>query len=98
MPDNDKDILIPHRLTPEQTKVLDCLWRLFFKRGMNPRGELVFAFNGPKESAIKRGREFCIRMNYKFIHVEPFFVDLDETERNYKGEDRPVTVVVKRSA
>ena len=59
------------------------LWKLFFKRGMNPRAELVFSFKGTKEEAIKRGREFCLRCNFKFIHVEPFLVDLDQTEKDF---------------
>lgn len=61
------------------------LWKLFYKVGYNPRAELVFPFVGEKDEAINRGREHCKRMNYKFIHVEPFIVDLDATERNFFG-------------
>jgi|SRR5690349_5235627 hypothetical protein len=98
MPENEKEVLLPTKLTKAQTEVLGSLWKLYFKRGFNPRAELVFAFNGSKDEAINRGRRFCIFMNYKFIHVEPFFVDLDDTEKHYKNEDRPVQVHITRSA
>lgn len=67
------------------TTQLTKLWKLFYKVGYNPRAELVFPFDGDKDGAIRRGREHCSRMNYKFIHVEPFFVDLDKTERMHIG-------------
>lgn len=64
---------------------LTKLWRLFYKVGYNPRAELVFPLDGEKDEAIRRGRDHCTRMNYKFIHVEPFIVDLDLTERQFFG-------------
>lgn len=83
LPVNHKDIEEIAVPTPIKPDVLTNLWKLFFKAGMNPRCELVFPFNGTKEDAIKRGREFCLRVNYKFIHVEPFLVDLDESEKKF---------------
>ena len=68
-------------------EVLTNLWKLFFKTGMNPRAELIFPFNGTKEEAIKRGRAYCLNVNFKFIHVEPFLVDLDESERYFKEKN-----------
>lgn len=79
--ETEVEVLKPAAVTVER---LTHLWRLFFKRGMNPRGEIIFAFDGEKDSAIKRGREHCLRMNFKFIHVEPFLVDLDKSEADYK--------------
>jgi len=75
--------------TPELTSAktdiskLAGLWKLYFARGPNPRGELIFAFNGTKEAAIARGREHCVRIDAKFIRVEPFLVDLEQSERDY---------------
>lgn len=56
------------------------LWILRARRGSNPDYRCVFPFKGNKEEAVRRAREFCLRMNYKFIFVEPFLIDLDKTE------------------
>jgi hypothetical protein len=82
-PKGDTEILKPGQVTAQS---FSSLWKLFFKRGMNPRAELVFSFKGSKDKAIKRGREFCLKCNFKFIHVEPFLVDLEQTEREFLGE------------
>lgn len=81
----EEEILKPAQVSAHS---FSSLWRLFYKRGMNPRAEAVFPFKGDKDQAIKRGREFCLRCNFKFIHVEPFLIDLDETEREFLGESR----------
>jgi hypothetical protein len=84
-PNDEKETLVSAKI---DTKSLACLYTMFYKRGMNPRAQLIFAHNGDKDSAIKRGREHCLRMNFKFIHVEPFLVDLDETEKQFQGVGR----------
>ncbi len=86
MPVNEeKEVLKPGSV---DKSTLTSLWTMFFKRGMNPRAQVVFPFNGTKDEAIKRGREHCLRMNFKFIHVEPFLVDLDQTEKDFQGVGR----------
>jgi hypothetical protein len=77
--------LFPAPLPPELLANLKKLYKLYYKRGFDPHCELVFAFDGDLASAIKRGREHCLRMNYKFIHVKPYFIDLDESEKNFTG-------------
>lgn len=78
-------------VTPEVMKTLqaDGLWKLYFKRGNNPRCEAIFHFNGTKEQAIKRGQEHCFKMNYKFIHVEAFLVDLEKAEKEFDAYNNP---------
>lgn len=39
--------------------------------------------------AMARGEEFCIKQGYRFIRVDPMFVDLDEEDR--KREQRNVS-------
>ena len=60
-------------------------WRLFYKRGGNPRCELVFSLPGDIQDAIRRGRTYCQNMNFIFIHVEKFLHDLDEDERHFNN-------------
>jgi hypothetical protein len=57
------------------------LWKLRFARSIHPPDELVFSFINDKVKAIQRGREHCLRMNYKFISVRPFLVSLDRAEK-----------------
>ena len=48
---------------------------------------LVFEHKGDLKSAIERGQSHCTRMNYRFIKVRPFIVDLDEREKRRNEED-----------
>ena len=41
----------------------------------------VFGHSGNLTSAIIRGRDHCEVMNYRFIKVRPFIVNLDDQER-----------------
>ena len=62
------------------------LYKLYFKKGSNPRCEIIFELPGTLVDAINRGRDHCVKMNYKFIHVEQYLLDLDAVERNFSGE------------
>lgn len=63
------------------------IYKLYFARGINPRCELTFHISGGLQEAIKRSREHCDRMNYKFIRCEPFLVNLDEVEKKFEREN-----------
>ena len=58
------------------------IYRLFFAFGNNPRAELIFKYDKPLQDAINRGREQCSKMNYRFIRVEEFLVDLNAREKS----------------
>lgn len=79
---------VPGKVTAQQfdPKNSFSLWRLFYKKGNNPRCECVFRLDASKREAIERGRIHCTKMNYKFIHVEPLLVDLDLSEAEYTGQ------------
>jgi hypothetical protein len=62
---------------------LPPLWKLAYKKGGNYRCEAIFPFEGTKREAINRGMEHCMRMDYHFIHVEEFLIDLDKVEKEY---------------
>ena len=62
------------------------LWHMLYKQGNNPRKEMIFEFSGDIQRAIQRGRSYCQRMNFIFIHVEAFLHDLEEDERNYTNQ------------
>ena len=49
-------------------------------RASNPLTK-IFRFLGPLTEAIERGRVHCDIMNYRFIKVRPFIVDLTDQER-----------------
>lgn len=58
------------------------LWTLWFRAGGNPHSQcLHFQFEtvDPRR-AYERGKLHCERMNYRFVKVEPFLVDLDHRE------------------
>lgn len=49
---------------------------------------LVYEHQGTFKESIERAKVHCIRMNYRFIKVRPFVVDLDEREaRINSGEE-----------
>lgn len=64
-----------------------CWWRLFYKRGGNPRCEMVFELAGDIQAAIRRARTYCQQMNYIFIHVEKFLHDLDADEKFHEEQE-----------
>ena len=61
-------------LKPERTFIL-----YYHFRAAKPL-DLVFTFDGNLPEAIERGKKHCTVMNYRFIKVRPFIVDLDERE------------------
>ena len=55
------------------------LYYIYQNRRTEPKTK-VFPFKGPLAQAIIRGRNHCEKMNYKWITVRPFIVDLEEQE------------------
>ena len=49
--------------------------------------DLVFTYHGTLPEAIERGKQHCERMQYRFIKVRPFIVDLDEREVRRNQEE-----------
>lgn len=43
-----------------------------------------FVFAGNLSEAVDRARRYCSVMRYKFVYVNPFFVNLDEMEERFK--------------
>ena len=78
---------------PRNSKVahLSNLWVLYYRHGMNPLLSKVFYLDGTLMDAVKRGREHCTIMNYKYHFTRPLVFDL-EAEEDYKkrgGLDQP---------
>lgn len=44
----------------------------------------IFPFKGSLDQAVVRGRDHCEIMNYKFLRVRPFIVDLEDQEEKKK--------------
>lgn len=66
---------------------LETLHVLFYIHGNSRHIQNVnFSFNGTFKEAIARGRQFCERMGWKFIKVEPFLTNLEEREKRNMGE------------
>jgi len=48
--------------------------------------ELGFEIAGDLKAATERAQRHCLVMNYRFIKVRPFIVDLDDRERRRNEE------------
>jgi hypothetical protein len=56
-------------------------YRLFYHFRAAAPLDLVFEHEGTFHEAIDRAKLHCQKMNYRFIKVRPFIVDLDEREK-----------------
>lgn len=65
---------------------------LYYHYRLSKPQELGFEMMGRTDEeislkkAIERGQRHCLTMNYKFIKVRPFIVDLDEREKRRNDE------------
>ena len=59
---------------------LPRIWTLYFRYGNIPYQFKNFIQDGTMAEAISRAREHCIKMNYRFICIRPFLIDLEEQE------------------
>lgn len=75
----------------KKSKYPSDVWVLYYRYGTIPCLQKFFRFGGDMVGAINRAREHCIKMNYQFICIRPFLVDLDEQEirreERKNGED-----------
>jgi hypothetical protein len=82
----------PSPLLPETFEMhpkvdVESLFTLFYIHGNTPKVQhLNFSFKGPFKDAIQRGRNFCTRVNYRFISVRPFLTSLEDLEQRAGGE------------
>jgi len=57
-------------------------WVLLYRQRINPHPLFkFFDASGTLRDVIGRAKEHCDRMNYVFIHVQPFLSVLEEDER-----------------
>ena len=73
-------------VSPVTTKTIEIfdktrVYTLYYHYRASAPKTLVFEFKGSFNEAIERGRAFCARVNYRFIKVKPFIIDLDEREK-----------------
>lgn len=65
--------------TPSETTYI-----LYYRQGQNPHPQF-FIFNHPASenmrAVVDRVKRHCELMNYRFVNVRPFLVDLAEAER-----------------
>ena len=59
---------------------LPKIWTLYYRYGNVPHLFKNFIMEGTMADAITRARSHCIIMNYRFICIRPFLVDLEEQE------------------
>lgn len=48
---------------------------------------IVFQHPGSFKDAVERAQLFCKKVNYRFIKIRPFIVDLDEWEKRINEEE-----------
>lgn len=73
--------------TEPDLTLLERLHVLFYIHGNSRHIQNVnFIFHGSFKEAIARGRQFCERMGWKFIKVEPFLTNLEDREKRNSGE------------
>lgn len=58
------------------------VWCLWFRQGNNPHPKTLHFLlaTDDQRDAYQRAKRHCEVMNYRFVHVEPFLVDLDLKE------------------
>lgn len=60
---------------------------LFYRQGSNPHPQF-FVFNYPSgdiRRVVDRAKKHCELMNYRFVNVRPFVVDMDAAEAKQFG-------------
>ncbi len=80
-------VLAAEVVIPEKThknEEIARIYKLDFKDGSRI-AHCHFECKGGKSVAIQRGKDFCVTMRYKFIHVSPFIEDLDFMEARFKS-------------
>jgi hypothetical protein len=69
------------------TKLLEQIHILFYIHGNSRHIQNInFVYRRSFKEAIARGRQFCERMGWKFIKVEPFLTNLEDREKRNSGE------------
>lgn len=62
------------------------MYELNYRRGSRPPEAIVFEYAGNHQEAIDRGRKHCEKMDFRFLGVYPFCVDLDAVEKHREKE------------
>ena len=71
---------------------LKNIYLLFYRSGNNPSPLFVATEFPPDWSLnriVSRCKDHCTNMNYRFVQVKKFFVDLDRAEREQQGLPEP---------
>lgn len=76
-----KPAFIPVPGGPKSDPTLRRTFILYYRYGAQKPSDKVFEHVGTLRDAITRGKQHCETMDFRFIAVRPFIVDLDDQER-----------------
>lgn len=66
------------------------VWTLYYIRGGPHTQTTHFMLNGDLRAAYARAKRHCEVMNYRFVRVEPFLIDLDSAENFLNQQEQPL--------